>query len=132
MALAIEWALNRSSCHGGQILRINTGSNDWNFQIHQLAQIVAEVIPGVTVSINKNAQPDKRSYKVDFTKFSELAPSFNPQKNIRETIIELSDGLAKTISLNHDFRNSSLIRLKTLEMHIEARRLNKELRWISE
>lgn len=131
MALAIEWALNRSSSDGGQILRINTGSNGWNFQIHQLAQIVAEVIPGVAISINKNAQLDKRSYKVDFTKFSELAPSFNPQKNIRETIMELSEGLAKTISLNQDFRNSSLIRLKTLEMHIEDRRLNKELRWTS-
>jgi nucleoside-diphosphate-sugar epimerase len=130
MALAIDWALHRSSTDGGQLLKINAGSNDWNYQISELAQIVAEMMPGVEVSVNSNAQPDKRSYRVDFSKFRELAPGFVPQKKIRETIVELSKGLAKIISLNKDFCESNLIRLKTLEMHINDGRLNKELRWM--
>jgi len=49
------------------------GSDDRNYQIKDLSSAVAEAIPGTTVKINKTAQPDTRSYKVDFLLFASLA-----------------------------------------------------------
>ena len=66
MALAIEWALLREKGLG-DFVAVNTGSNQWNYQVRDLAESVAKVMPGVEVSINKDAEPDKRSYRVDFS-----------------------------------------------------------------
>lgn len=69
MARAIDWAISRDASDGGEFLAVNVGSYEWNFQVKNLAEVVAKVIPGVDVSINKDGQPDKRSYKVDFDLF---------------------------------------------------------------
>jgi len=66
MARAIDWAVARPQDNGGAFLAINTGSNVWNYQVKELAEAVAEVIPGMKVSVNPDAPPDKRSYKVNF------------------------------------------------------------------
>jgi hypothetical protein len=60
MARAIDWAISRDITAGGNFLAVNVGSNGWNYQVRDLAEAVATVIPDVEVSINKNAQPDKR------------------------------------------------------------------------
>src|SRR5207253_4967291 len=66
MARAIDWAFGRKPEAGGNFLVVNTGSDSWNYQVRNLAEAVSEIIPGIEVSINKAAPPDKRSYKVDF------------------------------------------------------------------
>ena len=58
MARAIDWAIRRDGSIGGNFLAVNIGSEEWNYQVKDLAAAVAKVIPGVDVSINKNAQPD--------------------------------------------------------------------------
>ena len=67
MARAIDWAINRKINNGGEKLVVNVGANSNNYQVKDLAYKVAEILPSVNVSINQNAQPDKRSYKVDFS-----------------------------------------------------------------
>lgn len=73
MARAIEWGIVREASAGGGFLALNVGSDDRNYQITDLSSAVAEAIPGTTVKINKTAQPDTRSYKVDFLLFASLA-----------------------------------------------------------
>src|SRR5690606_8175502 len=60
MALAIEWAVTRPAENGGAFLSINAGSDEWNYQVKDLAEAVAAVVPGTMVSINPEAVPDKR------------------------------------------------------------------------
>ena len=79
MARAIDWAINRSADDSGRFLALNVGSNERNYQVKDLANAVAQAIPGTTVSINKAAQPDTRSYKVDFSLFHSLAKNYQPQ-----------------------------------------------------
>ena len=62
MARALDWAVTRESSVGGDSLVVNAGSDPWNYQVKDLAQAVAGIIPKVDVSINKDAQPDNRSY----------------------------------------------------------------------
>ena len=105
------------------------GSDDRNYQIKDLSSAVAEAIPGTTVKINKTAQPDTRSYKVDFLLFASLAKNHQPQVTLWQSIDMLAKGLRSAGFADPDFRNSAYIRLKVLEAHIAAGRLTSDLRW---
>ncbi|PYD48339.1 NAD-dependent epimerase [Novacetimonas pomaceti] len=127
MARAIEWAATRRQ--GLPFMVVNAGSDEWNHTVRDLAEAVAEHIPGTTVSINTDAPPDRRSYKVDFSLFRTLAPDFLPQVSLAETITELVAGLRNFGFADRNFRNSSLIRLHALKYMIDAGYLGMDLRW---
>lgn len=129
MALAIDWALQRDTADGGTFLALNSGSNEWNYQVRNLAEAVAEVIPGVSVSINKDAPADKRSYQVDFGLYRKLAPNHQPRMTLKTAIEDLAERLEFMRFNDSDFRNSQLIRLKVLAQHCEQGRLNSRLEW---
>jgi len=129
MAKAIDWAMRRDSQNGGDFLAVNVGSDEWNYQVRELAEAVAEVIPGVAVSINENAQPDKRSYRVNFDLFKKLAPDYQPEVSLKETIMELKNGLEAMDFSDGNFRNSRLMRLKVLTHLREEGFLNEDLAW---
>lgn len=131
MARAIAWALERSSDRGGDFLTVNIGCKEWNFQVRELAEAVARVIPGTEISINKNAQPDKRSYKVDFNLYRTLAPDHQPQFDLAITIADLKSGLEAMHFRDQNFRNSSLIRLRELSALRERGLLGEQLYWAS-
>ena len=82
MARAVDWALERDASQGGAFLAINAGSDEWNVQIRDLAEAVAQRLPSVSVSIDEAAAPDKRSYRVDFSLFRELAPRLNLREEL--------------------------------------------------
>ncbi|MCH9827030.1 MAG: SDR family oxidoreductase [Gammaproteobacteria bacterium] len=129
MARAIEWAISRQSENGGRMLTVNVGSEDWNFQVAGLARAVAEAIPGTRVSINESAAPDKRSYRVDFSKYRELAPGHQPQETLATAIAGLRDGLRAIGFADPAFRESQLMRLKVLERWLESGAMDADLRW---
>lgn len=129
MARAIEWAIQRPQDNIGAYLAVNAGSNEWNYQVHELANAVANIIEGTTVNINQNALPDKRSYQVDFSLFKSLAPNYQPQISLEQSIYELKAGLEQVRFNDANFRESQFMRLKVIENHIANGRLNEELRW---
>jgi nucleoside-diphosphate-sugar epimerase len=129
MARAMEWASFRNFRNGGNFLVVNAGSNEWNFQIKELAQKVRDILGNIELSINTSAPSDTRSYKVDFSLFSELAPEFTPKISLDEAVKDLLEGL-KEMSLHvTNFRNSHFIRLKTLTALIEQNKLDNYLNW---
>lgn len=129
MARAIDWALRREPAQGGEFLAVNIGSNEWNYQVKDLAGAVEKVIPGIEVVINKDAPPDKRSYKVSFDLFKQLAPEYLPKSDLITTIKELKDGLEAMGFKDGDFRNSNFMRLKVLT-HLRSKSLLTEnLEW---
>lgn len=127
MARAANWALDRDIKNGGAFCVANIGSNDWNYQVKDLAYAVADIISGTKVSINKDAQPDRRSYKVNFSKFYELAPDYQPQETLEKTIIDLKDGILNMELSNKNFRESKYIRLNVLKNQINSNRFNNNL-----
>jgi nucleoside-diphosphate-sugar epimerase len=130
MARAIDWAIQREMSAGGPFLSVNVGCDEWNYQVKDLAEAVAQVIPGVEISINKNAQPDKRSYRVSFEKFSELAPGYAPQVDLITAIAELKDGLSAIDFNDQNFRDSKFIRLSTLMRLKKQGLLTANLEWV--
>lgn len=129
MARAIEWAIVREKTNGGNFLIVNTGSNEWNNQIKPLAEAVAKIIPGVKVTTNPNAAPDKRSYRVNFDLYKSLAPDHQPIHDLVSTITELKENLIAMNFADVNFRTGNLIRLKVLDRLQELNLLNPNLEW---
>lgn len=128
MARAIEWAIGRKAQNGGKGLVVNVGSNEWNCQVKDLAHAVAASIPGIDVSINTNAPPDRRSYRVSYDLFKELAPSFQPRYDLKSTILEMTDGLQEAGFQNAAYRESQFIRLNVISRFREQGLLDDKLR----
>jgi len=129
MARAIDWAVQRDRRDGGAFLTVNVGSDAWNYQVKDLATAVTQLVPDVEVSINRDAQPDKRSYRVNFDKFSKLAQGFLPAVNLQSAVRDLRDGLMSMDFCDPDFRKGELIRLVTLRRLRETDHLTDQLAW---
>jgi nucleoside-diphosphate-sugar epimerase len=128
MAIAIDWAISRPA-EIGDFLAVNTGTDQWNYQVKDLADAVASVIPGVKVSINTEAPPDKRSYRVNFGLYKKLAPNHQPKYDLLTTIKELKEGLEAMKFNDSDFRDSKLMRLKVLTTLQDKKQLSGDLKW---
>jgi len=129
MARAIDWAIARESSNRTSFLAVNVGTAKWNYQVKDLATAVAEVIPGTRVSINKDAQPDKRSYRVNFDLYKKLAPSHQPTVTLMDSIQELKSGLESMSFRDKEFRSSKYMRLNILTDLREKGLLDEKLRW---
>lgn len=129
MARAIEWSLQRDDRDGGRFLAVNVGSDEWNCQVRDLAEAVKKELPGVRVSVNLNAQPDKRSYRVNFDLFRMLAPQHQPRVSLAETIRELKSGLEEMQFHDSNFRDSDFVRLKHLTRMRDLGLIDEQLRW---
>jgi len=57
----------------------NVGQTAHNYRIREIAEIVAEVVPGCRLEFADDAGPDKRSYRVSFEKIARVLPEFKPQ-----------------------------------------------------
>lgn len=127
MARAIDWAIGRDA--GDPYLAVNIGSDGWNFQVRDLAHAVADAVPGAQVFINKDAPPDKRSYRVDFGLFRNLAPRHQPLMDLSATIRGLKEGLEAMGFDDPDFRNSRFVRLNVLRKLRAEGTLTERLKW---
>ena len=83
----------------------------------------------MTVSVNKNAPPDNRSYRVDFALYEKLAPKHQPQVDLLTAIAELREGLEGMGFSDPDFRSSKYMRLEVLKRLREKGILDDKLEW---
>ncbi len=130
MTRAMDWAMHREEGNGGSYLSINVGSESWNYQVKELAEAVCDNIPNTSFLINTEAQPDKRSYKVDFTLFKKLAPEFQPIMTLDKSIKKIYEGLMKNNFNDNNFRESKYMRLNSLNYKITNKLLDIDLNWI--
>ena len=128
MARAIRWSHERTVLDGGNYLVLNTGSNEWNYMVKELAYKIQSFLPKVKVSINENAQPDKRSYKVDFGLFYKLAPCHQPAHTLENSIQGLIDGLTEINFQISNFRNSEFMRLNIINQLLKKGIIDEQLR----
>ena len=93
--------------------------NQRNYQVKELAAAVQKSFKDVEVSINTNAQPDKRSYKVSFDLYEKLAPNHQPQISLEAAVEDLKSGLQSIHFNDVNFRQSKLMRLKMIQELID-------------
>ena len=62
----------------------NVGSTSQNYRIREIAEIVADVVPGCQLAFATDAGPDTRCYRVSFDKINKTLPDFKPQWDARK------------------------------------------------
>ena len=129
MSYAMYWAASENDKNIPNFLILNVGCNDWNFQVKQLAELVARQITNVVININHSAPPDRRSYRVNFSLFNKYAPDFYPKRSIHSTIAALIEDITNSDKINKDFRKSSYLRLNQLNQLIDSKIINEKLRF---
>ena len=67
----------------------NVGRVGENYRVRDVANLVAEVVPGVSVSCVPGATSDIRDYRVDFGKIEREMPGYRPQWTVRQGIEQL-------------------------------------------
>jgi nucleoside-diphosphate-sugar epimerase len=107
----------------------NVGRTDQNFRIRELAEIVAEVVPGCEVEVAEGAGPDQRTYRVDFGKIERELPAFRPRWTVREAARELYEAYQGGGLTRVGFDGPDYKRLAHIRGLLEAGRLGPDLRW---
>jgi len=107
----------------------NVGSNQQNYQVRDIAEIVKQVVNGASVEYGENASPDARNYRVDFSKIARVMPSFRPRWDARSGAEQICDSLAGTGLRVEDFQGRRFTRLAQLRFLIESGRIDSFLRW---
>jgi nucleoside-diphosphate-sugar epimerase len=107
----------------------NVGQTDENYRISQLADIVAETVPGCRVEYAAGGGPDKRCYRVNCAKIRRVLPNFRPQWNARQGAQELyqsyrAAGLSATA-----LERGVYTRIAQIQKLMKTGRLDDSLRW---
>jgi nucleoside-diphosphate-sugar epimerase len=109
----------------------NVGRNEENYQIRDLAKIVEDMIPGCRIEYAEGAEPDKRSYRVDFNKLAHALPEFKPQWDARRGVKQLYEAYHKIGLYSEDFEGPKYKRVDHIKELLNSGRLDNTLRWRS-
>lgn len=107
----------------------NNGEAGMNHQIRELAEVVAQTVPGCQVEYRTSASADQRTYKTDFSKFARAFPAFRFEWDIARGARELFEAFRAVGLTAEDFTDRRFTRLKWLRYLLESGRLNQSLRW---
>jgi len=107
----------------------NVGRTEENYRISELADIVAETVPGCSVEYALGGGPDKRCYRVNCDKISRMAPSFRPQWTARKGAKELYDAFCVLKLTFEDVAMGRYVRMEQIQRLLKSGQLDASLRW---
>lgn len=106
----------------------NVGDTAQNYQVKEIAEIVAAKFTGCQLSFGENGA-DNRSYRVSFEKINKLLPGFKCEWNAQRGAEQLFN-LFSQIDLTEDiFLSRGFTRLKQLEYLIRTQQIDREFFW---
>jgi len=106
----------------------NVCKTEHNYQIKDLAEIVAETVPGSRIEYAPDAGPDTRSYRVSSAKIEQTIPAFVPQWDARSGAEQLYDAVKLYDIKTSDFEGRKYTRLQQLEALLEEGKIDGDFR----
>ena len=107
----------------------NVGDTAHNYQVKEIAQIVAETFKGCQLSFGDSGA-DNRSYRVSFEKINKTLPGFKCEWDAARGAQQLFD-LFNLIDMSQDtFLFRGFTRLKQLEYLIRTKQIDRDFFWI--
>ncbi len=107
---------------------LNVGRTEENFRVREIAQIVAETVPGCALTFADNAGPDKRNYRVNCDRIRQVLPEFRPQWTARRGAQELYEAYKRIGLTLEEFEGQRFQRIAHIRMLIEKGILDSDLR----
>jgi nucleoside-diphosphate-sugar epimerase len=105
----------------------NVGRTEHNYRVREIAEVVAEVVPGCRLEIAPDAGPDTRSYRVSFAKIARVLPEFEPQWDVRKGAEQLHAAY-RSAGLTLEELEGRYQRISQIKMALHDGRLDDDLR----
>jgi nucleoside-diphosphate-sugar epimerase len=109
----------------------NVGRTQENYQVRELAEMVADVVPGSKVTYAPGGGPDARCYRVNCDKIATTLPEFRPRWTVRKGMEELFSAFKKYGLDGESFFRTRYQRIKTIQKLQDEGRVDAQLRWIT-
>jgi nucleoside-diphosphate-sugar epimerase/SAM-dependent methyltransferase len=109
----------------------NVGRTEHNYRIHELAEIIADVVPDCRIDYAEDAGPDKRCYRVSCDKISRVLPEFEPQWDARKGAEEIYQACKTSGLVLDEFEGPRYQRIGHIKKLIEDGIINEELRHLA-
>ncbi len=106
----------------------NVGDTRENYQVREIAEIVAGAIPGCDVKLG-NSDGDNRSYRVSFDKIRERLPDFRCSRTAREGAERLHAIFEEIEMSAETFNFRAFTRLKQLQYLIATDKIDDRFFW---
>jgi nucleoside-diphosphate-sugar epimerase len=107
----------------------NVGVDGENHRIRDLAELVADQVPGSTVTIAGGATADTRDYRVDCSRIRAEVPDFQPRWTVADGISELVEAYRRLGLTTADLAGDRYHRVRRVRALRAAGRLDADLRW---
>ncbi|HEX2189564.1 MAG TPA: SDR family oxidoreductase [Longimicrobiaceae bacterium] len=127
-AIAAALEAPREAVHA-QVL--NVGDSRENYQVRDVARVVAEVFPGCALTFG-NSDGDNRSYRVSFDKIAERLPAFRCRYDVQSGAEELRAVFERIAMTPEVFGHRTFTRLKQLQHLLGTGQVGPELFWLEE
>jgi nucleoside-diphosphate-sugar epimerase len=106
----------------------NVGDNNENYQVKEIAEIVARTFPGCTLTFGaKNG--DNRSYRVSFDKIHAKLPGFRCGNNVLSGATQLHEIFERIGMTRETFQFRAFTRLRQLEYLIQTGQIDEQFFW---
>lgn len=106
----------------------NVGDTAYNYQVKEIAEIVAEVFRGCKLSFGDNGS-DNRSYRVSFEKINQTLPGFKCEWDAKRGAKQLFDLFTQIDMSEETFLFKGFTRLKQLEYLIRTQQIDRDFFW---
>jgi nucleoside-diphosphate-sugar epimerase len=110
----------------------NVGSTEHNYRIRDIARIVTEVVPGCKLTFASDAGPDKRSYRVDFSKLARVLPEAKPRWDARAGAKQLYEAIGASRLTVEDFEGPRFQRIAHIRHLMKTGVLRNDLHHVEE
>jgi nucleoside-diphosphate-sugar epimerase len=90
----------------------NVGRTAENYRVRDVAEMVAEVVPGARISYAGDAGPDARNYRVNCDQIRDALPAFEPRWTVRRGIEQVYGAYRRHGLTAEAFLSGRFIRLK--------------------
>lgn len=107
----------------------NVGMNSENYQMRQLAEIVKETVPNCEIAFADGAEPDKRNYRVDFTKYTKAFPKHQLKWTARMGAKQIYESYKLHALQKDEYEGPRYKRIAQLKHLLATGQLDDTLRW---
>jgi hypothetical protein len=94
-----------------------------------LADIVKGTVPGCTIEYASDAGPDKRCYRVDFSRYEQTFPDFKLLWDASRGARQIYESYRTHGLRQEDFEGAKYLRIAHIKQLLADGRLDKTLRW---
>ncbi|TXR48332.1 NAD-dependent epimerase/dehydratase family protein [Phyllobacterium endophyticum] len=106
----------------------NVGQSAHNYRIREIAEIVAQVVPGCRLEFADDAGPDTRSYRVSFEKIARILPAFKPVWDAKAGAEQLHAAYMSAGLTLQEFEGPRYQRISHIRKSLDEGTLNQSLR----